>query len=431
MHVIQAAILAVFLALEGGGLRSLAKPVGVRLRMTDGQVVVGKATAWNVVGVEGEFGDRAWADMRALDAWAVLRSLVQRGKLDDGVADWIAAGEAMLRLPDGGPLAERAFREAMRIDPGASDAVEAARARHEKVEVQRRAEEATQLRTDSPESRPWPTAPWPALSAEERTSAVETMLEDALAVVPDAEGVVQIRADPLLVRGFLEPMEAARLATTLERRLRRLADALGSDSDSEPFWGLMVVIVAEDREHYRLIQELAFGQAPATDEVAMCHCVGPKVFIVVRKDVETQRMMLAATRALAHGLLHRTISPIRLPAWANEGLAEWLAGESSPEPPELAQRRKTVQAYMRNGGDILPFFDLGYGSPPWTQQEIPGAAIGRLAVELMLADRLDRFRAWVRSVKANRPWREALERDFGVPVDGFVASVRRHYQFND
>lgn len=434
MDIISAAILAVHLSvilLPGeNGVQTPDPPVGVRFRLPDGATVAGKVTAWDEEGVEGAFGRHRWSDMEAAQAWIVLRPLAERG----GVSAWILAGEILLGLKDGAPLAERAFKEALRRDPSSQAQIDEARDRSAAASGRRAAAAAAQsaqFRTDSPESRPWPSTPWPTLTPDERLAAEQTMKEDALAVIPDADGVIQVRSDDLLVRGMIDAMDAAQLATTLEKNVGLLAQALGIDPKSLPFWGPAVVLVAKDREHYRLIQELAFGQAPAPDEIAMCHCVGPKVFVILQGDINPAVLIPAAARELAHGLLHRHISPVRLPAWANEGLAEWAAGQLRPEPADLVRRREIVQAAMRSGVPIAPVFDQGYGSPPWENGNMPAAAIGRLAIELMLAERVQGFREWVRQVKHGTPWPEALGTAFGTPPRTFVDAVWRHYQTND
>ena len=129
--------------------------------------------------------------------------------------------------------------------------------------------------------------------------------------------------------------------------------------------------------------------------------------------------------------MHRYRTPRRLPTWANEGFAEYLAAVVFTGSPVDQNHRRQAVDYVRRGGDVQSILELTYADGSWPGPEAIGYGVGYLMVGLMIQDRPNRFGDWVKAIKAGKAWTTALEEDFGVPRDRLVETFIRFYQVND
>ena len=67
----------------------------------------------------------------------------------------------------------------------------------------------------------------------------------------------------------------------------------------------------------------------------------------------------------------------------------------------------------------------------WPGDNAIGYSVGYLLVDLMIADRPQKFGAWVKAVKGGKPWQQALAEDFGVDAARLALSASQWYRTND
>ncbi len=424
-------------------LRPLPAPRGVRVRLADGVTITGVITSWSDNGLLGSFGLRRWTDIRPTDTNSLFRRLMDQSNPDH----WLALGRVLLLSPGGAGLGESAFRRARGIDRGVEGRIAAIR----KEVAQTLAGPGPapdRLRVDSPESRPWPATPWRPLSINERNAAVKIHREDAAALLSlaglDPLDLEPIESDRLLVYSDCDRTEAARLTVRLEQTIDQF-DRLFTGPPGTPitgssvvaeFWGKAVVIVTADRAAFRQLQQRVFLQLDRPEVTTMLHPIGAKTIIVAFTGGAGGDLEARLTRSLVHALLHRTISPVRLPPWANEGLAEIFAARAAPDLLSLGIRRRSALEFIRAGGDVWRLVNSGYSDPGWPGPNAPdgepvGPGVGRLIVDLMIKDRPAAFVEWVGAVKRGDDWRGALERRFGVSLRRLVETAVGFHRFND
>jgi hypothetical protein len=125
--------------------------------------------------------------------------------------------------------------------------------------------------------------------------------------------------------------------------------------------------------------------------------------------------------------MHRFRSPKRLPVWANEGLAEYVASRFAPRAADAERRRSEALDYIRNGGNLATIFGAGW-SDPWPPV---GAAVGGLMTSLMINQQAERYRRWVVAVKKGTDWTKALTESYGVSLEPLVDTFTQYYRVND
>jgi len=403
----------------------------IEFRMSDGVRITGTLTKWDNHSIDGSFGRRAWSDIRAEDAWNLYAALADR----DRAADWVNLGRIMLIVGED-DRAEHAFRRARTIDPTvAADIVLARRAVEEELkrraEAQRLAEEA-KLRTISPEAGPWKSEPWPILSAQDRANAATAVKARAEAILTNAGmTITPVETDLIVLYSDAPRAEAALWVIRLERAYKRLARLFEIHSSQNVFHGKAIVFVFTDHDRYRLVEAEAFKQLVPRGAIGLCHFDGPDVYLCFHQHEDPDRQLWELIHQFTHAFMHRMVSPARLPAWANEGLAHVIASEEMAGTLLEKDRRAQGLDFIRSGASTFDLLNRTYEQFEWTDVWTRFTDVSGLIMELMLRDRPQPFRQFVHAVKRGKDWREAMTENFGVDAREVIDTAVRHYMVND
>ncbi|MHC4769400.1 MAG: hypothetical protein ACYTEI_11900, partial [Planctomycetota bacterium] len=153
-----------------------------------------------------------------------------------------------------------------------------------------------------------------------------------------------------------------------------------------------------------------------------------KVFLCFRAVDDGAVPARSIAHELVHGYMHRYRTPRRLPLWANEGLADFVAAQVT-DSPVMDERRERALGFIRRGDDVAALLDRSYDDGP--DPDAITAAVGTLLVELMIDQRPQAFGPWVDAVKYGKDWEQALAEDYGVPRAQLVETFVQFYRVND
>jgi hypothetical protein len=436
MNMLTYAILAALLiwgAIGIGPRQDVEPPRRVRFQLADGVRVSGNLTSWDAEGFDGSFGRRLWVELTTGDVWGLHVAVMDPTDAEH----WINLGRVLLIMDGGQQAGERAFRRAERIDPeGAPRAIDEARksaagARRQQ-EALREEMEQQRLKTRSPESQAWPAEPWPPQSAQQRAAAVETLKTDAAAILAaTGRQSSPVETDYFLLYTDMPRAEAAIWAHQLDKAYEQLAKIFRLNPNENIFWGKAVVLVFTDRDRFRLVEADAFGHLVPNAVQGICHFRGPQVFLNLCRSSDDDDFAAALVHEAVHGFMHRYRTPMRLPPWANEGLADYVVAESVSDAPMDDTRRRQALVFVRSGGSVPLILQMSYAEGSWPGNNAVGYAVGYLLVRLMLEDRPSKFDVWVNAIKQGKPWSLALAEEFGVPRDHLVETFVRFYRVND
>jgi len=426
-------------------IRTLVRPQPVRLELPDGRRVAGTIERFDAEWLEGPIGRFRWSELAPVEAWRVRRLLAP----PRDAAGWLELAAFMRSLEGGEELATRAIREARRL--GASDGAVAAALAEGDIAAERRRRLAAEraaaaLRTGSPEALVAPGPAWTEPDDEARAAATRE-LRAAMAVRLAATGreLVAVETDEWLAYADAGPETAAILAVRLDRVVPVAAGVLGRPDAWRPFAGKGVVAVLADAEAFRLLEASAFRQAAGPDDRGFVHYDGPHALVTVRADgLDARGIEEVATRGAARAILHRLGSPIRLPPWANEGVADLVAtaalgtrGGGAPRSDPLERRlegrlRAAGHALVRAEPPVLAAFAIErYDDPQAAPRRAEIEALGFLLASRLRERDPRRLAAWIGLVKEGEPWREAFRRSFGFEFEAAVADLVAWHRTND
>ncbi|MEE2906981.1 MAG: hypothetical protein VX527_04025 [Planctomycetota bacterium] len=412
--------------------RILEKPVTVSVRLKNEKSPVRvKIERWNRDGFIADSGTYQWDALELESLRTVFRRVMDR----KSASDCILLGELLLRQND--PAATRQadiqFNRAMAIDPDTATEIEQVRTRVAsylaKADEVQRMQSVESLGWQLPEGVEWTTTAWPVLNDAQQAEAVTRMKRDIDAWLTKAgyPDVVPIETEYFLFYSDLSRRDTVEIARNLDSMYERVISMLQLPDGINLFWGKCGILVCRDYDRFMEIENLAFNNnRPAG---GYFHAIGPRSFVNIYRDhpgfYETM------VHETVHAIMHRFLSPVSLPTWANEGFAEYIAANSFRGAKTDRWHRSDGINYIRQRGSVLDVMRMNYADGSWAGPDDIGYAVSYLMVELMIRQNERGFVDWVRAVKAGKPWEQALADQFGSDPATTARIVEQWYRKNN
>ena len=441
-------------------------PLPWKVKLITGETLKGTISKWDFAGIDGSFGHAPWTNFKPDDVNRLCRKL-----LDWRLASqYIQLARMLFSLQGADKLADAALADAIRRDRNCANDVVALRAevaeRRRKVIEDRRIaaekefqakavgadvpkkkndtpktkEVAPKKKVDAPHAPPEIVAsdapraqPWSVSTDAQRAEALTDMKTDAdrwLKQVNLRYSVVE--AKYWVLYADLPIGETKDLAQRMDGMYETVAKMFALPVGLNIFHGKAVVIVSATEAHYRALEMAAFNTMPPPGAIGLCHMVGPKVVVSAHKSQDENRFMATLVHEASHGFMHRYGSPARLPSWADEGYAEYVAAESFPNSTTKDDRKPQGLKWLRDpNNNILTVLQMNYENGSWPGPDAIGYAIGYLTVDYLVQTNAQAFGEWVKDVKAGIPWEEAFKNRFGWNITQLAQAVKARYRARD
>ncbi|MEM8834985.1 MAG: hypothetical protein AAGD00_04100 [Planctomycetota bacterium] len=397
----------------------------------------------------------AWADLEPRDAFNIRRKLLD-ARPGTGAADWVRLARDMLVAADDprtppaptARLATRALTVAKRLEPSLADDLDAiARAitargsgpfddaldRLDSLIAppdepgtgddadQRRG--AIDFQTNANADAP----PWAALTDEEHDARTKYLREVSRQML----ATIGMRLNPVETRHYLlysdlQPAELRRWARVLDGMYDTLCTTLEIPLESRLFAGKCVIFIFRERATFLAFERGAFNY-DATRAAGVCHMHGENVFICFYRQDNEADFQSVLVHETVHGFMHRYRSPHRLPTWADEGLADYVAGHLTPVSQEPQRHWTVAQRYVNNGGSPMEIMNQTYRDGTWFNQY--SYPVSHMLVRFMLKHEPRAFKLWIDDIKRGEDWKASMADRFNVDpptlAQGFADDIRR------
>ena len=442
----------------------LEPPLPWKVKLISGETLKGTISKWDFAGIDGSFGHAPWSNFKPDDANRMCKKLMD---WREG-SQYIQLARMLFALDGGDKFAEAALRDAIKRDRNLDPEIQKLRAevaeQRRKIVEDRRiaAEKDFQAKAigadaavkkdpapraqpgsvvpDAPHAQPGgvttdaPRAqPWSVATDAQRAEALTDMKADAdlwLKQVNLRYSVVE--AKYWVVYADLPIDETKDLARRMDAMYQTVAQMFALPDGLNIFHGKAVVIISATEPHYRAIEMAAFNSMPPPGAIGLCHMVGPKVVVTAYKSDDANRFMATLVHEASHGFMHRYGSPSRLPSWADEGYAEYVAAESFPNSTTKGDRKPQGLQWIRSGtNDVQNVLRMNYEDGSWPGPDAIGYAIGYLAVDYLVQTNRKGFGEWVKDVKGGLSWEEALQKRFGWSAAQLAQAVKVRYRARD
>ena len=418
----------------------LEPPLPWKVKLISGETLKGTISKWDFAGIDGSFGHAPWSNFKPDDANRLCKKLLDWRQ----ASQYIQLARMLFSLQGADKLADAALQDAIRRDRNCAKDVDALRlevAEHRRKIVEDRriaAEKDFQAKAvgmndlankvEAPRVKPWNVA-----TDAQRAEALIEMKADA------DRWLKQVNLRYCIVEGKywvlyadLPLGETKELARRMDAMYETVANMFALPVGLNIFHGKAVVIVSASDDHYRAIEMAAFNSMPPPGAIGLCHMVGPKVVVSANKSADENRFIATLVHEASHGFMHRYGSPARLPSWADEGYAEYVAAESFPDSTTKADRKPQGLKWLRDENNhVLDVLHMNYEDGSWPGADAIGYAIGYLAVDFLVQTKGETFREWVKDVKAGIPWEEAMQKRFGWSGAQLAKAVTARYWGRD
>ena len=386
------ALLVASAAVRAGERVSVDKPVRVAFAKVDksklaGRVISYDQTSFELLKTENDRVEVKWAELDATNVYQVRSALISR---PEGPG-WLALGRDIRAMPGGDKLADRAFANALKADPKLKDAVDAAR----KEPVARPAATAPAEQD--------PKAPWNPLTAHDQDDAIRSL--DAFAAETQRTMGLDLsrhETNFFLFYTDLPAAESKRWADLLDRMYARLSDLFATGKGVNVWRGKALVFVFAKSQDYQRFERLRHN-TDARGALGMCHNFPTgEVHVAFYRQPDEKAFAHVLVHESVHGFLHRFRTPVSIPSWVNEGLAEWIACELVPgmTSEELTKSaRSAVESHDKSLGGMLD-------AKPIAEWHYP---VAESLTNYMIEKSRRGYVSFVIAIKDGAPWPDALK----------------------
>jgi hypothetical protein len=423
---------------------NLDKPVRVTAAKADKSKLVGRVTAWDETSFELVKGADAkvevkWSELDAANVYLV-RSALLTAKPD--AQGWIRLGRDLRGMAGGEKLAEASFGRALKIDPKLKDAVEAARKEPVRPATPAGATggaDDTTMKGPAGASDPGAGSggpaggpkviglstekTWKVLTDDEQAAAVKA-LDEFAAETRRTMSVELLRQETrfFLFYSDLGAKEAKKWADLLDKMYAKLSDLFATGKGVNVWRGKALVFVFAKEPDYHRFQRL-MHKTDSGGSAGMCHSFGNgDVHIAFYRQPEELTFAHVLVHESVHGFLHRFKTPVNIPSWVNEGLAETIATELVPRPA----RGNEVKGYARRGmeqngkslGGMLETDRIDGWQYP----------VAESLTAFMIQQNKKGYVNFVMGIKDGLTWQEALAQKYKAPRDRLVAAFGEFMQ---
>jgi hypothetical protein len=409
------ALLSLTVSLVTAGTVTLERSVRVGTTRSDKTKVAGRVASFDEMGFQlVDDKDKSqtvgWSELPARNASDVFEKLLAKGTGEQ----WATAGHVLYHLPDGKPLGEKAFAKALRLEPTLKDQVEKAKS----TPPAAAADDAKEMLVDPAEAS-GPDAVlkklWGVQKPEEQAASVKELKDWAEKTAGWKNGSLRLlETEYFLFYSDLQPAEAQRWRGLLDRMYARLAELFGVEKGRNLWRGKALVFVFSKPGDYQRFQRESHKTDPA-GSAGMCHTYS-NGYVHIAFYRQPQEMLFAhvLVHESVHGFIHRYRSHVTVPSWANEGLAEVIAAELVPRPPEARQRYTRAQESLRQrkgvGGDFFNARNIAAWQYP----------VAENLCSFMIQQNKRGYVEFINAVKDGMGVEEAMEQKFGAPQSRLV-----------
>ena len=291
---------------------------------------------------------------------------------------------------------------------------------------------STGLSNSQVEPGPWTSDPWPELDRPGRIEA-EALVVEALESMEEhanAGGTPRkpIRTRFLLVDGKRSRNELLHAGTVLDRAVQLMNTLMEMEPDHAPFAGRLGLHLSGNRDGFMMLLAGRLNIYASTGSEVHLHVSGKRTILIANGDADPALLNHQLHRAAAHAYLHALHSPIRLPAWANEGLATAIAWAGSGIEDRVD--RTEAIATVREGSVLEELIEMEYADGSWPGDRMTEARAGLLMERALLA-RPHELRNWILSVKKGAEWRKAFKSAFKDSPEAMAMWAGQYYRIND
>lgn len=261
--------------------------------------------------------------------------------------------------------------------------------------------------------------PWPMPTPEERAEFIaESKAGFADVMKRLGHRLRLIESERWLLYHPVSDAEAGRWLARLDDAYEVMASVLGFDPGINIFHGKCAVFVQSDRNQFIEFELDMFENTNAARAGGICHMLTPDPIMCFFVGTDPQSFIEVLTHEATHAIMYRHRTPARIPTWANEGLADFIAGQITPNTNEPQTHWQHTLSFLRQKKDPLAITRQEYRDGSWpTSDSYP---LSHMMVRYLVKTNTAGLSAWINDIKSGAEWSEAFQARFGKPLPDVI-----------
>ena len=263
---------------------------------------------------------------------------------------------------------------------------------------------------------------WPRLNRTQQQQAIDQLKKYAQETQDTLHtSLGSFETEYFLFCSDLAPVEARQWASLLDRMYDRLAETFAVTPHRNIWRGKALIFVYRNEKDYmRYEREIVKSDPTGTAGMCVSYPDG-SVKIAFYRQPDQMLFAHVLVHESVHGFIHRYRTPIPVPGWANEGLAEMIATDLVPQKGRPAMVRERAASGLRDHQGRLGSFFNGKGIEGWQYPVAEQITI------FMVTQSKPGYVKFINGIKEGLEVDQALSERYGAPrerlIDAFGQSL--------
>ncbi|HSU68350.1 MAG TPA: hypothetical protein VLJ39_15835 [Tepidisphaeraceae bacterium] len=256
---------------------------------------------------------------------------------------------------------------------------------------------------------------WPKLTEEEQSQALDALKKFAGEAQTTLGSPLKMYETKYFVfYTDLGAKEAQNWSGLLDRMYARMAEIFAVPKGENIWAGKALVFVFQKKKDYQKYEQEVMHTDPGTS-AGMCHSNSNGIVrIAFYRQPEELEFAHVLVHESVHGFIHRYRTPVPVPSWANEGLAETIATELVPQRGRRDQVKSQAREGLQEHGSRLGSF--------FTEDHIVGwqYPVAEMLCTFMIQSSKKNYVDFIKGIKNGDKWDDSLANDYKASVDRLV-----------
>jgi len=263
--------------------------------------------------------------------------------------------------------------------------------------------------------------PWPVVSDEEQKKALEAQEAFVAEVRKAMPSLQRVETKHFIFVTNIPPQQAGPFVVSLDKMYEMMCQMYGIEQGQQVWLGKAVVFAFLNQIEFMQFEQRFMQHSPSPTTYGLCHQSrdGNVVISCYRGDQahDFGQMLVHET---SHGFIHRYKTPLRLPSWVNEGMAEYIGQLIVPGSDAVKIKQQVALEQLKQTGSLGGnFFALDKNIDTWQY----GVAFG--LNNFMIQNNQQAYVKFIEGMKEGMSWEESLQASFECTPQQLVTAYGR------
>ncbi len=260
--------------------------------------------------------------------------------------------------------------------------------------------------------------PWPELSREEHEAVLAKQREQIAGYQKTFPGLAVYETHEFLFVSNMPKEQVAPYATSLDKMYDMMCQMYRIKRGTPVFKGKCLVVAFVDKVDFERFEQEFMSNNVQDGVMGLCHqSSSGDVLISCYRGNDPLYFGQLLVHETSHGFIHRYRSASRLPSWANEGMAEWIAMALVPYQGGVARKQESARSILRSSRTMQGLLEA---------EKVDGGlqhyGMSSLLTDFLIRADKVKYANFVDGMKEGKKWEESLKDTYGATREQLIAN---------